>query len=161
MGSLSSELRRQVAIPALEALVAGFEQGLQIYTPTVTGLLKSSSKVYRSGPEEYTLIGPSYALEVEYGTPEPVSEKWTRSHRQRYHGTLRWVTRTYSNYQRPRKIPALEGDEKGPWRIVSQRGRMGHGYIKQSMQQSMIEVLSAGGSLSAALPKSIEITSLG
>jgi hypothetical protein len=161
MGSLSSEIRRQVALPALELAVAAFEQALQLNTPSISGNLKSSLKVYRTGPDTYSLTGPSYALEVEYGTPDAPSEKWTRSHRQRYHGTLRWVTRTYSNYQRPRKIPALEGDEKGPWRVVSQHGRMGHGFIKQSMQQSMVEVLSSGGALSGALPKTIEITSLG
>jgi len=161
MGSLSSEMRRQVAIPALELVVAAFEQALQLNTPSVSGNLKGSLKVYRMGADRYSLTGPSYAVDVEYGTPEPVSEKWTRSHRQRFHGTLRWVTRTYSNYQRPRKIPALEGDEKGPWRIVSQRGRMGYGFIKKSIQQAMENVLSAGGSLSGALPRTIDITSLG
>ena len=154
MGSLSNEIRRQIAAPIMAEVVRAFESALQQNTPSVSGNLKNSLKVHKVGEFRYVLFGPDYAKDVEYGVPPPMSDTWTRTHRQRYHGTLRWVTRTYTGGKRPVKIPALMGDAKGPWRVITQYSRAGLGFVQSSMQQAL------GTDFSEVLPKQIEITSL-
>ena len=154
MGTLTEELTRQVLVPIANKWVAACERELEQNSPNNTGNLIRNTKVHQVGPFEFDIVGPLYALDIEKGIDPPLTDKWTRSHRQRYHGTLRWVTRTYSGGQRPVKIPALAGDAKGPWRIMTQAGRPGNPFIQRSIQAAM------GTDLTGILPDKIQITSL-
>tara|TARA_Y100000310_G_scaffold176453_1_gene176571 strand:- start:1371 stop:1856 length:486 start_codon:yes stop_codon:yes gene_type:complete len=160
MGNLTQEIERQIARPTLEIVVRALEQSLQQNTPSVSGNLKSSLFLRKTGTLTYTLYGPDYAQLVDQGMPAPVSDKWTRSHRQRYKGTLKWVTRTYTNYMRPQKLARLIGTPQGPWRVLQNQGRMGYGFIAQSMADAFKQVFSGSGQLKGALPDTIEVTSL-
>ena len=160
MGNLSYEIERQIARPTLEVVIQALEKSLQQFTPSVSGNLKSSLVLRKTGDLTYTLYGPDYAQLVDQGIPAPTSDKWTRSHRQRYKGTLRWVTRTYTNFMRPTKLPRLVGTPQGPWRVLQNQGRMGHGFIAASMEDAFQQVFASGGQLKRALPSEIEITSL-
>lgn len=161
MGTLTQEVHKQIAEPALRLVVQAIEEGLDRNTPSMSGNLKANLVFRRAGVYEFQLYGPPYARLVEYGTPAPISDKWTRTHRQRFHGTLRWVTRTYTNYMRPKRIPRLEGTPEGPWRIVQDYGRMGHGFIHRSITEALQQVLSSRqGRLKAVLPQVMEVTSL-
>ena len=154
MGTLTEELVRQVLAPIAGKYVAACERELEQNSPNNTGNLIRNTKVHQVGPFEFDIVGPLYALDIEKGIDPPLTDKWTRSHRQRYHGTLRWVTRTYSGGQRPVKIPALAGDAKGPWRIMAQAGRPGNPFVQRSIQAAM------GTDLTGILPDKIQITSL-
>jgi|TARA_R110000824_G_scaffold182024_5_gene362920 hypothetical protein len=154
MGTLTEELLRQVVVPIAGAVVAACESELVLNSPNKTGNLIRNTKIHQIGPLEFEIVGPPYALDIERGIAPPPTDKWTRSHRQRYHGTLRWVTRTYSGGQRPVKIPALAGDAKGPWRILTQISRPGNPFIQRSIQAAM------GTDLTGILPDKIQITSL-
>jgi hypothetical protein len=154
MGTLTEELRRQVLGPVANAIVAACESALTQNAPSSTGNLVRNLNIHQVGPSEFDIVGPLYALDIEKGIDPPLTDKWTRSHRQRYHGTLRWVTRTYSGGQRPVKIPALAGDAKGPWRIMAQAGRPGNPFVQRSIQAAM------GTDLTGILPDKIQITSL-
>ena len=153
MGSLTDEIRRQVLPVIRTGLQTGMLSALQQNAPSRSGNLKQTLEVQQKG-DGLEILGPPYALTLDQGTPPPSTEKWTRSHRQRYHGKLKWVTRTYTGGHRPKKIPALMGDPKGAWRIVTQYGMPGYRFIERSMQEALRNL---GSGLS--LPKQIEITS--
>ena len=106
------------------------------------------------------MYGPAYARVVENGTPEPLSSTWTRPHRQRYKGTVRWVTRTYTNYQRPIKVPALEGKPDGPWRVLQAYGRMGQQFIRRSITEAMELCFGSRKLAASVVPETIEVSSV-
>ena len=157
---LQFDIEKKVGIPILALLVREFESSLERNTPSITGNLKSSLSIRQTGVKEYTLYGPAYARIVENGTPEPESSTWTRTHRQRYKGTLRWVTRTYNNYQRPKRIPALEGKSDGPWRVVQAYGRTGHQFIRGSITQAIDLCFGIRKLAASVVPETIEVISM-
>tara|TARA_R110002020_G_scaffold38183_1_gene115065 strand:- start:159 stop:626 length:468 start_codon:yes stop_codon:yes gene_type:complete len=153
MASLTAEIERQIVPAIVGPLARGIEVALQQFAPEKSGNLKKTITVRqtRNGIE---IFGPPYALPLDQGTPPPSTDRRTRSHKQRYHGVLKWVTRTYIGGQAPKKIAALMGDPKGPWRVVTQYGMPGYRFIERSMQEALRNL---GSGLS--LPKQIEITS--
>ena len=156
---LESEIEKQIGEPILSLVAKELDSALGRNTPTMTGNLKSWMSVQKTGNKEYKLYGPPYAKTVEYGTPEPASATRTRTHRQRYKGTLRWLTRTYTNYQRPKRIPALEGRSDGPWRVVQDYARMGHYFIRRSITEALESCFGRRKLAASVIPETIEIVS--
>ena len=157
---LSYEIEKQIGEPILSLVVQQIELALKQNTPSVTGNLQSSLSIQKTGNREYTLYGPAYARLVENGTPEPETSTWTRTHRQRYKGTLKWVTRTYNNYLRPKRIPALEGRSDGPWRVVQAYGKMGHQFIRTSFNEALQICFGPRKLAASVLPETIAISSM-
>ena len=157
---LQSDIEKQIGRPILALVAKEFESALGRNTPSISGNLKNSLSIQQTGDKEYKLYGPAYARLVEYGTPEPLSATWTRTHRQRYKGTLKWVTSTYTNYQRPQKIPALAGKPDGPWRVVQAYGRMGHYFIKNSITEAFETCFGRRKLAASVIPETIDVVSL-
>ena len=156
---LRTTIEKQVGVPILVLFAGEVVNALDRNTPSVTGNLRNSMPMTRTGNMEFTLYGPAYARIVENGTPEPETSTWTRTHRQRYKGTLRWVTRTYTNYQRPKRIPALEGRSDGPWRVVQDYARMGHYFIRRSITEALESCFGRRKLAASVIPETIEIVS--
>ena len=157
---LRTTIEKQVGVPILVLFAGEVVNALDRNTPSVTGNLRNSMPMTRTGNMEFTLYGPAYARIVENGTPEPETATWTRTHRQRYKGTLKWVTRTYTNYLRPKRIPALEGRSDGPWRVVQDYARMGHYFIRRSITEAQESCFGRRKLAASVVPETIEVSSL-
>ena len=157
---LQYEIEKQIGVPILSLVVSEVQSALGRNTPSVTGNLASSITIVKTGNNEYTVFAPAYARVVENGTPEPASATWTRTHRQRYKGTLRWVTRTYNNYLRPTRVRALEGKPDGLWRVLQAYGRMGHQFIRRSFTEAFDICFGARKLAASVVPETIEVSSL-
>ena len=70
---IQNDIEKLVGQPILELVVKEFDSALGQNTPSMTGNLKSSLSIQKTGNNEYTLYGPAYARVVENGTPEPLS----------------------------------------------------------------------------------------
>ena len=157
---LRTTIEKQVGVPILVLFAGEVVNALDRNTPSVTGNLRNSMPMTRTGNMEFTLYGPAYARIVENGTPEPETATWTRTHRQRYKGTLKWVTRTYTNYLRPKRIPALEGRSDGPWRVVQAYGKMGHQFIRNSFNEALQLCFGSRKLAASVVPETIEVYSM-
>lgn len=157
---LQTEVEKHIGVPLLIFFAGQVEISLDRNTPSITGTLKNLMSMRRTGNMEFTLYGPAYARIVENGTPEPETATWTRTHRQRYKGTLKWVTRTYNNYLRPKRIPALEGRSDGPWRVVQAYGKMGHQFIRTSFNEALQICFGPRKLAASVLPETIAISSM-